>query len=179
MAEAKQHADQRFARMDANQDGVLNREDRGARQANRFAETDADGNGEVTLSEIDAAREARRAERAEMRTEWFAQADSDGSGGLSQEEMMAARQALGERRGGRGMRGRRGGGAMAMLRRADTNGDQAVSRSEFDAAVEARFARMDKDGSGTISAEEREAAKQARRAARDERRGERRQRRGY
>ena len=59
---------------------------------------------------------------------------------------------------------------MAMLRRADTNGDNAVSKAEFDAAVEARFAKVDTDGSGTITAEEREAAHTAMRAQREQRR---------
>jgi hypothetical protein len=66
---------------------------------------------------------------------------------------------------------------MAMLRRADTNGDKAVTREEFDAAMEARFNRADKDGSGTISSEERKAAREAMREQRSERGGERRNRR--
>ena len=74
----------------------------------------------------------------------------------------------GEARGGR--HARRGG--MAMLLRADTNGDKAVSRAEFDAAVEARFAKVDTDGSGSITAEERAAAH----AAMKERREQRKQR---
>ena len=98
----------------------------------------------------------------------FERADTDGSGGLSEAEMIAAREARqearGERRGQRGeMRRGRGGmhRAMKMLQRADTNNDQVVSRAEFDAAVEARFARVDADGSGTITAEERKAAREA------------------
>ena len=55
---------------------------------------------------------------------------------------------------------------MQMLRRADANGDKIVTKDEFDAVVEARFARFDTDGSGTITAEERAAA----RAQRQERR---------
>ena len=50
-----------------------------------------------------------------------------------------------------------------MLRRADTDGNQAVSREEFDAMIEARFARLDTDGSGTITEAERNAAKENRR----------------
>ena len=62
---------------------------------------------------------------------------------------------------------------MRMLRQADTNNDQIVTRAEFDAAVEARFARVDADSSGTITAEEREAAKEARQQRRGQRRGQR------
>lgn len=181
--EAQAHADERFTRMDANADGQLTMEDRDAHRAQRFAEADTDGNGELSPAEMTAAREAREAERAQRRAErqarMFERADTDGSGGLSEAEMIAAREARGEaREGRRGQRGemrrggRRGGDrAMRMLRRADTNQDQIVSKAEFDAAVEARFARVDSDGSGTITAEEREAAREARREGR---RGQRR-----
>ncbi|MEO9131960.1 MAG: hypothetical protein ABI240_12200, partial [Sphingomonas sp.] len=43
------------------------------------------------------------------------------------------------------------GGAMM---RADTNGDGNISRAEFMAQAEARFARMDKNGDGFITADE-------------------------
>ena len=56
----------------------------------------------------------------------------------------------------------------------NTNGDQAISRAEFDAAVQARFAKLDSDGNGALSAEEREAHKAERRAERQAKRGERR-----
>ena len=45
----------------------------------------------------------------------------------------------------------RGGG---MMMRADTNGDGSISRAEFTAQAEARFARMDKNGDGFITADE-------------------------
>ena len=45
----------------------------------------------------------------------------------------------------------RGGG---MMMRADTNGDSTISRAEFTAQAEARFARMDKNGDGFITADE-------------------------
>ena len=64
---------------------------------------------------------------------------------------------------------------MAMLRRADTNGDNAVSKAEYDAAVEARFAKVDTDGSGTITAAEREAAREAMQERREQRRAARQQ----
>jgi len=51
---------------------------------------------------------------------------------------------------------------MHMLKRADTNGDKAVTRAEFDAVVEAHFAKTDADNSGTITSEERKAAREAR-----------------
>ncbi|QYU70887.1 EF-hand domain-containing protein [Leptolyngbya sp. 15MV] len=48
-----------------------------------------------------------------------------------------------------------------MLRQADTNGDGAISRAEFEAAAAQRFARMDTNGDGTVSTEERRAARAA------------------
>jgi Ca2+-binding EF-hand superfamily protein len=47
---------------------------------------------------------------------------------------------------------------MQMLKKADSDGDGAVTRAEFDAAVAARFAHADSNGDGSISAEERKAA---------------------
>ena len=134
-----------------------------------------------------AAREARMAERANRRDgrreQMFARLDTDGSGGLSEAEMAAGRDTMRERRGERGGEAHRGGRGgrgghgrgMAMLRQADTNGDQIITRAEFDTSVEARFARVDTDSSGTITSAERDAARAAMRGERGERRGQRRE----
>lgn len=187
LAEAKAQSAERFAKMDVNADGAISKADREARQQERFAEADANGDGEITPAEMTAARETRAAERAERRAQkagqrqakMFERLDTDGSGGLSQAEMEAGKakraEARGERRGRDGAKGRRGG-AMRMLRRADANKDQMVTREEFDAAIEARFARIDTDASGTISAAEREAAKSERRGGPRGKRGPRRER---
>ncbi|MEM6856940.1 MAG: hypothetical protein AAF559_03640 [Pseudomonadota bacterium] len=174
--EAKAKSAERFAKMDANADGSLSREDREARAANRLAGSDTDQDGEISPQEMTAAREKREAERAERRAEMqttlFERLDSDGSGGLSQAELEAGK-AMRAQMGGEGRR--RGKGprmgrtrptkmAMMALRRADTNYDNAVSREEFDAMIEARFARIDTDGSGAITEAEREAAKSQMRA---------------
>jgi Ca2+-binding EF-hand superfamily protein len=47
--------------------------------------------------------------------------------------------------------GGRGGG---MMMRADTNGDGKISRAEFAAMSEQRFARMDRNSDGAITADE-------------------------
>ena len=172
--EAKAHSATRFARMDANQDGAISKADRKARAEARFAETDSNQDGEISPAEMTAAREKREAKRAkrdeERQAKMFATLDADGSGGLSQAELEAGKEMRAERRAERrgqrtGRRGGRDGGAMRMLRRADTNYDEAVSREEFDAMIEARFARIDTDGSGTITKAERDAAKAAWRTA--------------
>ena len=46
-----------------------------------------------------------------------------------------------------------------MLRMADTDQDGAITRAEFDSAIATRFARVDADGNGAITAEERQAAR--------------------
>ena len=192
LAEAKAHAAKGFERMDANDDGQIDKTDREARKAARFAKMDTNGDGELTPAEMEAAREMRQAERAERRAQMqerrFERLDTDKSGGISEAEMAAAQEARTERRGERGeargerrgnraemRRGQRGGKnrMMGMLRQADANKDMVVTRAEFDAAVEARFARVDTDKSGTITAEERKAARENMRAQRQERRGAR------
>ena len=169
--EAKAKSAERFAKMDANADGSLSREDREAHAQQRFAEADANQDGELSPEEMTAQREKREAERAarraQMQATLFERLDTDGSGGLSQAELEAGKAIRAEMRGegrrpgmGPGMdRGRPAKMAMMGLRRADTNYDNAVSREEFDAMIEARFARIDTDGSGTITEAEREAAK--------------------
>ena len=53
--------------------------------------------------------------------------------------------------------------------RVATNGDKAISRAEFDAATQARFAKADTNNDGSITQAERTAAREAMRAQRAER----------
>lgn len=193
-AEMQAHGAAIFARMDANGDGRIDAADRAAREAERFARMDRDGNGEISQAEMDANRadrrermEQRRVERAEKagdrREQMFARLDTDRSGGISQAEMDAARAQRGEARaeGRKGKRGHRtgrggmhrGGMMMGMMRQADTNNDQALTRAEFDAALTQHFTRLDTDGNGSITQAERRAAREAMRARMTERRGQR------
>lgn len=188
-AQFNERADAMFARMDVNRDGTIN-------AADRFARLDTDGNGEVSQAEMQAnaeQRQARMAERRERRAERraeraperaermaerrearFARLDTDSNGALSQAELAAARERRAEARAERraagdarnGQRMKRGGMMQGMVRQADTNGDRAISRAEFDAAVTAHFTRLDANRDGTVTVEERRAARQAMRAAR-------------
>ncbi|WP_435416681.1 hypothetical protein WAB17_07205 [Parerythrobacter aurantius] len=135
-----------FARMDANGDGVLSEADKAARAAEHFARMDTNGDGMLSQAEFLAAREARADKRDERQA------------------------AGGDRRGGgrMGMRGGRGG-PESMLQRADADSNGQVTKAEFQSAALARFDRADANGDGTISAEERKAARQA---MRGERRGQ-------
>jgi hypothetical protein len=160
-AELTSSLDARFARMDVNGDGQLSKADRDAKKAERFAKMDSNGDGELTQAEMTAARDARKAER-------FARADTDGNGKLSQAEAQAKQ----GKRGGKGMRGKRGGrGGMGMMRAADTNGDQMISKAEFTAAALARFDKADANKDGKITKEERQAARKAHKGERNKRGG--------
>lgn len=136
-AEAMAAADAHFAMMDANGDGALNDSDKTAMLAKRFAAIDTDKNGSISQAEFMAAnemRDERLAERREKRME---------------HGKMGKRHA---REGGRG-------GPMDMMARADSNGDKAISQSEFRAAVEARFAKADANKDGSITPDERRAGR--------------------
>ena len=139
-------ADERFAKMDVNNDGSVNQADRAAKVKEHFATMDSDKNGAITETEFIAAHEARmsmRQDRREMRGE-------HNRGGMK-----------GHRMGGRGK-----GGGMKMLAMADANGDKSVTQAEFRAAAQARFAKSDVNNDGSISAEERKAQRQSMRGNR-------------
>ena len=66
---------------------------------------------------------------------------------------------------------KRGHRGMAMMRRADTNGDKMISRAEFEAAALARFNRVDANKDGKITKEERQAHRAEMRSKRNKRGG--------
>lgn len=156
-AEAQASATQMFARMDANKDGKIDATDRAAQraemQAKRFATLDANKDGSVSKAEWDqhgADHAAKRAERGAKRAD--------------------AGEARGGKRGDgmRGHHGKRGGhhGGMGGWMKSDTNGDKAISQAEFTTASLARFDRLDANKDGQVTAEERQAARQAMRGKR-------------
>lgn len=139
-AEAMASADARFTKMDVNGDGTLNAADRTAMMAKLFAIMDADKNGEISQSEFVAAHKAGAERRADLRERRL------------------------ERIGTSMREGRQRGrvGAIAMMARADTNGDKSVSQAEYRAAIDARFGKVDANQDGSISIEERQATRKAR-----------------
>jgi hypothetical protein len=114
-----------------------------------FERLDADGDGAVTLAEIEDARTAR-----------FAGADADGDGRLDRDELLAMMRQGAER------------GVDRMIARRDADGDWALSAAEFaEGGSGGRgpgrlLARLDADGDGAVSAAEFEAGLEAWRGAR-------------
>ncbi|MXQ06318.1 calcium-binding protein [Alphaproteobacteria bacterium GH1-50] len=107
-----------FATLDADGNGQIEESDLDALRAERFAALDTDGDGAISEAEFVAHAAERAGERA---AEMFSRLDADGDG-------MVSRDAV-EARQGRGMGER-------LLRRADADNSGGVSEEEFDAAME-------------------------------------------
>ena len=152
-AEAEQRAATMFDRLDVNGDGQLSAADREAAERKRFDEADTDGNGQLSFAEVTAQREKHQQARAERREQ--------------RPQRMAARgdgetRGAGHRAGMRMMHGE-GGPGRPMPEQADTDSNGTISRAEFTATALARFDAADSNKDGTISAEERRAARPERR----------------
>ena len=144
-----ERVEQRFARMDANNDGRFTPEEaramheqRRTERANRmFERLDADRDGSVSRAEFYQAR----ASRAERRAERMA-----GRGDGPRMGMRMHRRGHGMR--GPGMRGMRG---QRMF------GEQGfVTREQMQERALARFDRLDADRNGTVTAAERRQARE-------------------
>ena len=110
---------------------------RGAQSEERFNMIDANGDGSISMEELQSATQAP-----------FAEADADGDGSISREEMRSYLMDQQARR------------VEKMLDRLisqwDENGDGAVSAEEFGGKRNPgrMFERLDSDGDGSISMEE-------------------------
>lgn len=163
---------ERFARLDRNNDGVVDAAEVEASLTERMADGpmgrmgrmgqrqdermlrffDADRDGKVTRDEFLAGVRAR-----------FAEMDLDGDGRISDADLppaMRGRNALsGGDAGGFGGpgSGRRGHGPLAMLRDADADRDGVVTLDEVLAAAGRRFALWDRNADGVVDPVDREA----------------------
>ncbi|WP_095012475.1 EF-hand domain-containing protein [Tsuneonella mangrovi] len=146
-AQATAMADKMFAKMDVNGDGKIDAADREAMKAKMFDRIDTNHDGVISKDEFEAAGPPHR----------------DG-------DMRGERQ--GKRGHHRGMRGDRGDMMRMMLRRADTNGDGAITKAEFEAAALKHFDQMDANHDGTVTAAERQAAHDAMKAKWEQMRAE-------
>tara|TARA_R110002051_G_scaffold74641_3_gene135963 strand:- start:2761 stop:3240 length:480 start_codon:yes stop_codon:yes gene_type:complete len=125
-----------------------------------FATLDADGNGSLSVAELETARTSR-----------FAEMDTDGNGAISLEELTAAQAHMAVQR------------AEQMLSRMDANEDGALQADEMKprgASAERMLSRIDADDDGEISEEEFDKAgeKREERGDRGERGGKGHGRRG-
>ncbi len=109
-----------FEELDTNSDGKITQEEMQARGAARFAQTDADGDGALSLEELQSAMQKKSEQRAAKMMEHL---DADGDGKITQDEMKV------------GLDGKRGGDRFA---RADTDGDGALRKAEFEEAQKHR-----------------------------------------
>ncbi len=114
-----------------------------------FEELDANGDGQVTMEEMEAFGQARGQEH-------FTSVDTNGDGNLSKEELMAQGNARAERHADR------------MIKRLDANEDGLLSQAELEEGarkgrggdrMEKMFEHADADADGMISEEEFDAMK--------------------
>lgn len=119
---------------------------------------------------MDANKDGRvdAADRAARQAAMFDRIDADRNGQISREEFTAHHAAMGQRREGQRMGHHRGkhGGQNAMMGRGMMGPDGTATRAEFTAAALARFDRMDADKNGTVTVEERRAARESMRQQR-------------
>ena len=133
-ADFKTHADEGFARIDANHDGVIDKSDR------------------------EAMRDRMRNRRGPEAGHGPDGPPPPPPGGMSpgDEHPDGPRPHRGMGQGmGRGMEGM---GVMMMLRGTDTDHDGKITRAEYDASIKMPFDAMDTDHDGQISKDERQAA---------------------
>lgn len=162
----------RHARADVDNDGRISQAEFVQARVGRLTAMDANGDGTVTVEEMRASREARRAER---RVAMFDRLDANKDGSISRAEFETRPERgprpeqAGERRGprayhmrgpGRGHGGPRGERGPVVIAEAQAK------------AVEA-FAKIDADHDGYITQAERQAARAEMREHRQERRAER------
>lgn len=118
-------------------------ERKGGGERMTFAELDTDGNGEITVAEMDARKAAR-----------FAEIDTNGDGGLSAEELTAqAKEGADTDRVAKRVE--------RMIERNDANEDGLIQADEMGGDRQDKmFERIDTDENGSISEEEFDAAKE-------------------
>jgi Ca2+-binding EF-hand superfamily protein len=154
-----------MAKLDLNSDTYIDKTEflSGANQ--RFADMDTDSNGVVTKDEREAFQARKREEHAQKR---FERSDANSDGAISQQEFNTARaernqkrEAIrAERQEKRQARGERSGERHKRTRfQPDATGDGVVDVAEHNAAAEHKFTKMDKDGDGVLSQGEIESGK--------------------
>ncbi len=122
-----------FEQADLNGDGQITLEEIEGAPAARFAQTDTDGNGALSRDELLAARMSNVARNVDR---FLERADANDDGALSPEEMADARTE------GRGQRG----SPERMFDMLDADNDGIVTQAEFDDAADAFMDRRGHNG---------------------------------
>jgi len=149
------------------------------RSEQRFARLDLNNDGRLTVEEAQSARGQRREQRSEQRAgRVFDRLDLDRSGSVTRAEFEQAREQIreqrGERRAERGdnRRGRfaRRAHRAHAIRAGRLFGEQGfVTREQFSERALARFDRQDSNRDGTVTVAERRESFEARRERRQDR----------
>lgn len=152
-AQVKAEADKLWDRLDANHDGKIDSADRDVRLLERFAKWDTNHDGVISKDEFLAFVHAREAEgRGHPR------GGPDGGPEGGPEHGWA-------RRPGEGPMGMHGGRAVAMAivgpALHEARKDGVITRAAFDAALKARFDKLDTNHDGKLTHEELRAARHA------------------
>jgi Ca2+-binding EF-hand superfamily protein len=155
-----------FAEMDANKDGKVTREEAKSAGDRLFQKLDLDKDGTITEAEAQAGMRALGKERAEARfdakdtnhdgklsaeeskmpAERFTRIDANKDGFVTKDELSQAFQARGD-----GPKGKFGARQFAKM---DSDKNGKVTKAEALSAAEARFAHLDTNHDGVITAEE-------------------------
>lgn len=170
-----------FFQADSNSDGVLTRAEFDAGRTASFARLDADNNGQLTREEMRAERGEHRGRRGGHRgggMHQLASADANNDGNITREEFLARPNQMFERmddnndgvisaneRPQRDERGERGGERRAERPdrpNPDTNGDGTFSRAEYTAMGAGMFGRLDANNDGRVTQEEARAGRRHR-----------------
>lgn len=137
----------------------------------RLTAMDANNDGQVSVEEMRGARLARRAEQMSAR---FARLDSDGDGVISKAEFEAQPAARGRTLARAGAH-RAGPARVGRMMRGENRREmQPIVIADARTKAEQRFAAMDADHDGVVTAAERQASRQAARQTQRQHRMERR-----